>query len=113
MPTFGRLRPGGFQSALHELGQRGACAPILHAAELDARKVEQIADETIHPARLPLDDLRRLADGHRIDRVAPQQCGGIANRHERVTELMGGSGDELLPDAAWNSSGGCHDRLHS
>ena len=94
--------PGGLGQGLRRLDRRidqraqvERAAPQLEDAAGDARDVEQVVEQARHVRELPVDHPARVRH-HGHGRAGPEQPRGIADRRERVAQLVAEGRDELV-----------------
>ena len=109
VPALLDQRAGGLDRVADDVVQQHPLAPQPNLAERDARDVEQVLDEVREVAHLALDDRARpLQRGG----VQAQGLDGVADRGERVAQLVGQESEEaVLPAVGLGELGGLPPQL--
>jgi hypothetical protein len=92
------LSARGLDGGLEHFVQRHRLAAQLELATGDPRDVEQVVEQSGHVPALPVDHRRRRGNRRRRALVLQQRDAG-ANRRQRVAQLVGQHGQELVPAA--------------
>ena len=79
-----------------DVGEQHAGAPELHLVPADPGDVEQVVDEPDHVPELPLHHVAGLGDGVGVARRQPHHLQAVADRGERVAQLVGEQREELV-----------------
>ena len=81
---------------LDDVGQEHARAAQLHLVPADAGDVEQVVDQPDHVPELPLHHGAGLGDGVGVAAGEPHDLQAVAERGERVAQLVGQQREELV-----------------
>jgi hypothetical protein len=96
VPALVDQRPRHLHGHLDDRVELHRLRADLELATRDARHVEQVVEQRAHVAHLALDHATCPVDLGRAGLRRPEQGGGVADRRERVAQLVRERGDEAV-----------------
>ena len=96
VPAGVHCRPGGLDRARDDRPEQHRFALQRDHPAGDPRHVEQVVDQADQVLDLPLDDVAGAAPVRLAQLLQPQQLHGRADRRQRVAQLVGEHGQELV-----------------